>query len=379
MWIFAYFFSDVSCLVAIEHFNIVKSVGVEYMHCVLLGIQKGLTDFFCNSRYSDKMFYISNKKRTLLDKRILALKPNSDVVRKPRSLKQRSDFKASEFRSMLLYYFPICLPGCVPNVYVKHVQLLSAAVYILLKAKIPLQEIDESEKKLFRFVLQHQQLFGEESMVMNVHLLKHLADSVRELGPAWCHSAFPFERNNGVLLKKVNGTTDVLLQISSKYCLSKSVINHQIGKHGAKSNDSGKVLLGRSVKVTEKSLNVFNIESLKGVNLSNMALYVHKRIKLDNVIYTSTLYTLPKKSIDYFIGLENGMIGKAKFYLESNDQTFVVIEEFDIIEQIDHFSRVQPVSRNIMAQVDKIQQKYIFLKVGIKQFITSAPNPYEKE
>lgn len=275
---------------------------------------------------------------------------------------------------MLLYYFPICLPGCVPNVYVKHVRLLSTApVYRCI------QEINEAENMLFRFVQQHQELFGKENMVMNVHLLKHLADSVRHLGPLWCHSAFAFERNNGVLLKKVNGTTDVLLQISSKYCLSKSVISHRIEKHSAKSNDSENVLLGRSIMVTEKSLNVFNIESLKEVNISKTALYVHKRIKLKNVIYTSTLYTLPKKSIDYFIGLENGMIGKAKFYFQSNDKTFVVIEEFDIIEQIDHFSKVQSASRNIMAQVDKIEQKYIFLKVGMKQFITSAPNPYEME
>lgn len=362
-----------------ERFNIVNGVGVEYMHCVLLGVQKGLTDFFCNPHYSDQMFYISIKNRALLDKRILALKPNSEVIRKPRSLKQRSDFKASEFRSMLLYYFPISLPGCVPNVYVKHVRLLSAAVYILLKSSVTLKEIDEAEIMLVRFVQQHQELFGKEHMVTNVHLLKHLANSVRKQGPLWCHSAFAFERNNGVLLKKVNGTTDVLQQISSKYCLSKSIINRGIGKYGVQSNEVEMVLLGRSVMVTEKSLIVFNIESLREVNLSNKALHVHKRIKFKNVIYTSTLYTLPKKSIDYFIGLNNGIIGKANFYFKSNDKTFVVIEEFEVIEEVDHFLRVQPVSRNIMAQVHEIQGKYIFLKVGIKQFITSDPNPYEKE
>lgn len=146
-----------------------------------------------------------------------------------------------------------------------------------------------------------------------------------------------------------------------------------------KSNISEKVLLGRSVLVTEKSLRVFNIESLKEVNLSNNALYVHKRIKLKNVIYTSTLYTLPEKTIDYFLGLDNGMIGKAKFYFESNGKTYVLIEEFDIVEDIDHISKVQPTSRNILAKIDKIQQKYIYLKVGIKQFISLPPNPYEKE
>lgn len=153
------------------------------MHCVLLGIQKGLTDFFCNTQYSNRKFYISNKKRKLLNGRILALKPNSEVVRKPRSLAQRSKFKASEFRSMLLYYFPVCLPGCVPDEFVKHVRLLSSAVYILLKSTITRLEVDEAEKMLFRFVERHQKLFGKESMVMNVHLLKHLT-----VYGSWVHS-----------------------------------------------------------------------------------------------------------------------------------------------------------------------------------------------
>lgn len=364
---------------AIEHFNIVDSVGVEYMHCVLLGVEKGLTDFFCNPKYSDRQFYIPNAKRNLLNSRILALKPNSEVVRKPRSLAQRSDFKASEFRSMLLYYFPICLPGCVSDQLVKHVRLLSDAVYILLQSTIPLKEIDEAECMLLQFVEQHERIFGKEHMVTNVHLLKHLANSVRNLGPLWCHSAFPFERNNGVLLKKVNGTTDVLLQASSKYCLSKSVISHKIKESNVESNASEKVLLGRSVSVTEKSLRAFNVESSKEVNLSNMALNVHKRIKLQNTIYTSMIYTLPKKSIDYFLGLNNGKIGKARFYFESNGVTYVLIEEFDVLEDIGHISTVQSKFRNILASIDKIERKYIFLKVGMKQFITSPPNPYEKE
>lgn len=364
---------------ALEHFNILYSFGVEYMHCALLGMQKRLTDFFLNPKYSDREFYITKPKQKLLNERILALRPNSEVNRKPRSLKQRSDFKASEFRSMLLYYFPVCLPGCVPDVYVRHVRLLSAALFILLQATITQSEVDEAENKMCRFVEQHQKLFGKESMVMNVHLLKHMADSVRKLGPLWCHSAFAFERNNGVLLKKVNGTTDVLLQVSSKYCLSKSIIKKRKVESDPKANE--RVLLGRSVEITEQSLRVFNIETLKEVDLSNTALHVHKRINLKNVVYTSKLYTLPKKSVDYFIGLENGMIGKAKFYFETNDEIFVLMEEFEVVEEIDHISKVRSASppRIILARVNQIQQKYIYLKVGITQFITSPPNPYEKE
>lgn len=334
------------------------------MHCLLLGVEKRLINFFCDPSYSKCKFYITKKNRELLNKRI---RPNREVVRKPRSLEIRSKFKASEFRSILLYYFPVCLAGLVPNVYVEHVRLLSAATYILLKSTITRQEIDEAEKMLHRFVAQHEQLFGKENMVMNIHLLKHLAHCLRSLGPMWCHSAFPFERNNGVLLKKVNGTTDVLLQVSSKYCLSKAIMNCP-----AKSIVRDRILLGRSVKFIEKSLRVFNIERLKEVDLSNKQLYVHKRINLKNVIFTSTSYTLPKKSVDYFIGLQNDMIGKVKFYFESNSKIYVVLEEFEIVDYIDHILKVEPTRRNILTPANEIEQKYLYMKVGFHQYICSV-------
>lgn len=280
-------------MVGFEHFNIIKSIGVEYMHCCLLGVKKQLLNFFLNSKYSGKAFYISPKSRQLLNKRILAIRPPAYIVRKPRSLDFRSNFKASEFRFLLLYYLPVCLSGLVPNVYVQHVRRLSAAVYTLLQSTISKDEVNNAEKLLHRFVKDHQDLFGKQSMVMNIHLLKHLAESVRQLGPSWCHSAFPFERNNGVLLKMANGTTDVLLQISSKYSLSQSIV-----KRKESTNNSKNILLGKSVEIKEQSLNVLNMESHQNLNWSNVALSVYKRINLGKITYTSLMYTRPKKSID---------------------------------------------------------------------------------
>ncbi len=42
----------------------------------------------------------------------------------------------------------------------------------------------------------------------SVHLLVHLADCVRCLGPLWGHSAFPFEDANGWLNEQFRGTRD---------------------------------------------------------------------------------------------------------------------------------------------------------------------------
>ena len=47
---------------------------------------------------------------------------------------------------------------------------------------------------------------GERYCTANVHILRHFADSVRNMGPLWAHSTFPFEDANGWLTELFNGT-----------------------------------------------------------------------------------------------------------------------------------------------------------------------------
>lgn len=371
--------SDVSCLVGFEHFHILHSFSIEYMHCILLGNQKRILKLFLETKNKSRPYYIPPKKKKLLNDRITAIKPNADIVRKPRSLEQIADFKASEYKFLLLYYLPVCLEGCVPKMFLEHIRALSAASYMLLQTSVPSEDVCQAEVMLTKFVKQHQHLFGKENMVMNVHLLKHLANSVRKLGPLWSHSAFPFERNNGNLLKMVNGTTDVLLQVSSKYCLKQSLV-----KRTKKSTEksvvvNSKTLLGKGEIIVEKSLHVLNTETLKEFDLSNKDLCVYKRVKLGKVTYTSLLYTKPKKSIDYFVGLKNDFIGMVKFYIELDGQIYAVIDAFDTVDLIHHISKVQLTNQKIMTPIDDIQMKYIYMKVGLHQYITTPPNSYENE
>ena len=58
-------------------------------------------------------------------------------------------------------------------------------------------------------------LYSAGQETINIHSLLHLADDVRNLGPLWTHSCFPFESYNGNLLKLFHGTQNVELQIVS--------------------------------------------------------------------------------------------------------------------------------------------------------------------
>lgn len=359
-------------MVGLEHFNIVWSFSAEYMHLCLLGVSKRIGNFLFNPKHSGKGCYIIPTRRDALNKIILAIKPTSEIVRKPRSINQRSSFKASEYRSLIIYYLPVVLQGFVPSVYLKHIRQFSAALYTLLKEKIAVEEVDEAEEFLLSFVKDHQELFGKDNMVMVIHLLKHLAQSVRKLGPLWAHSAFAFERNNGRLLKWVNGTSDVVHQISAKYILSKAIAQQR-------PKIECRVLLGRKSVVQETASHVFSISSLEILDFSGKSLFVHKRIRLKNVVYTSTMYTRPKRSIDYFIGLDSGQLGTAKYYFEANGCIYVMMTQFAVIDNIYHILKVRPTNRLIVAPVNEIIKKYLFMKIGLNSYVVCPPNSYEKE
>lgn len=192
---------SISCLSAAKGFDMTLSFGIDYMHCFLLGVLNKLSDLWLSPKNHKQQFYIKHKSQDILKKRLLSIKPTSEITRKPRSITERADFKANELRSMLLYYLTFSLTGLLKKCYVDHFQLLSSGTYILLKEKITKEELDIAEQKLIRFSNEFATLYGQHNVTINIHLAKHAGKSVRHLGPLWAQSAFGMEANNGVLKK----------------------------------------------------------------------------------------------------------------------------------------------------------------------------------
>lgn len=88
---------------------------------------------------------------------------------------------------------------------------------------ISVEQIDHAEKLLWNFCSQMANLYGERYETANVHLLVHLADSVKALGPLWTHSCFHFEDKNGYLLRLIHGTQNIPMQMVHAVKLVQSI------------------------------------------------------------------------------------------------------------------------------------------------------------
>lgn len=66
---------------------------------------------------------------------------------------------------------------------VLHWLFLVEAIYILVKAKITIPELDKADELMHRFVADTQNLHSTTVMTFNVHLLLYLTRSVFNWGP----------------------------------------------------------------------------------------------------------------------------------------------------------------------------------------------------
>ena len=202
-----------SWLTFFPKFDIVNGIAIDYMHGVLLGIQKLLLNLWFSDSHKSKPFSFYNK-LVVVEQRLSGIKPTLTISRLPRSIHNELKYwKASDFRAFLLFYGAAVLNGILDNERFVHYLLLVNSIFILLKDGSQENDIVEAENMLFEFVKHFSALYDKCYMTLNIHQLLHLPDSVRLLGPLYTHSCFSFEDKNGVLLKMIRGTQNIDNQI----------------------------------------------------------------------------------------------------------------------------------------------------------------------
>ncbi len=181
------------------NFGLVSGAPLDYMHLVCLGVTKKLLKAWVKGPLPYKIktkdiitisTSLSNLSRTC---------PN-EFNRKPRTLKELDLWKATEFRSFLLYTGPVVLKRVLSSKLYNHFMIFSTAIRILASpCATNLEWNTYADKLLQKFVSLIPTLYSQEFLVYNVHSLVHLCKDAMKHGPLDKFSAFKYENNMQVI------------------------------------------------------------------------------------------------------------------------------------------------------------------------------------
>jgi hypothetical protein len=180
----------------------------EYMHSICLGVVRKLFKLYVLPNKGERLpCKLSVVQQTSLSNLIIttAKFTPSEFQRRLRSLKELPHFKATEFRSLLLYFGPYLLKSFLPREYYEHFLLLHFAVYVFVSSQLShLHSL--AARCIHIFVYKMPVLFGLHSMSYNVHVIQHLYEFVKMYGPLDNYSAFPYENLLSIIKRRIRPT-----------------------------------------------------------------------------------------------------------------------------------------------------------------------------
>lgn len=360
---------NVSCMIVATNFDLVDGFAIDAMHCVHLGVMRKLLSLWLDSEYKNQPFHINTKNQVTLSNRLISIKPITEIMRKPRSIFNKGEFKANEFRSLLFHFLPFALSGLLERQYITHFHLLSYSIYTLSKKCISIEDVKQAQLQLSEFVNDFQKLYGKSNVTMNVHLLNHLATSVSKLGPLWATSVYGFETNNGVVIRANTSKKDMAHQLIYKYIMKQTLAIDEQKKDALVLNGKTTIKISTAEKqICEKS--GFQIND-------NNFLNIYKCIVIQGIKFTSEK-SKEMTTLDHFVRLKNGLIGSVNFYSVFDMNLYALITIYITTDQYGHFMKIEKSDRKQLIRINEILEKLLYLRFGLNEFITIPPNMYEK-
>lgn len=132
----------------------------------------------------------------------------SEFVRKPRTLVELNQFKANEFRQLLLYTLPVLFKNLISSKLYKQFVTLHIAIRLLSDPRRYKENVKAARELIKDFVDKFDETFGKNNFTFNTHCLLHLPDYVDLYGPLYSFSAYKYENHMRLikrLLRRKNG------------------------------------------------------------------------------------------------------------------------------------------------------------------------------
>lgn len=203
-----------SPLVELPYLDMVRDFPCEYMHLLCLGVQKkNLTLWTSGSQpYSLTTVQRQNIEKEL--KSITSYFP-SDFNRKHLDLSEVTRWKATQFRTFLLYVGIVVLKDNINEDIYNHAILLHVATTICMVEDYFIH-LDLAHKMFLDYIKVFSHIYGSHMVSINIHNLAHVTEDVKRFGKLDNFSAFPFENKLGEIKRLLRSGNKPLEQIANR-------------------------------------------------------------------------------------------------------------------------------------------------------------------
>ena len=178
----------------LPYYDSVRFATIDIMHNVFLGTAKHVMAIWKENNI------LSKDQFAIMQHRIEKINVPIDVGRIPHKIESAmSGLTADQWKNWTCIYSLFVLHDLLPKEHLECWWLFVQACILICQPTITKDIIKKIDEYFLSFCQTFQNLYGTASCTINLHLHCHLAECLRDYGPAhdtWC---FSFERLNGVL------------------------------------------------------------------------------------------------------------------------------------------------------------------------------------
>lgn len=191
---------------------------VSFLFCrtALIVILFCLINFmFLDGAFRRTQIRLSAKSIEYISQSLQKCKMPHEIHRATRGLDCLSRWKATEYRTMLLYTGFVVLKGQLPFEVYQNFLVLFCAIKIC-ESKTFTRYLPLAEMLIDEFIETFLDIYGEAYMTSNVHNLAHLVDDVTMFGELQSISTYPFENTLQFIKKLIRNGRNPLAQVAKR-------------------------------------------------------------------------------------------------------------------------------------------------------------------
>lgn len=200
----------------IEELNVdmINAFPPDSMHVIYIGVTKKLLTEWLSGMLSVRMSGFYQTEFSNMLKKIAKTQPRQ-FSRPSRSLDEIKYWRATEYRTFLLYTGPVILQNVLPpNLYFNFL-LLHVATKLCTREEF-LCQLDLAETLFEEFIVTFEINYSRHLISSNVHSLIHIVKFCRILGVIDDYSAFPHESTLGKMKRIIKKHKQELQQIAKR-------------------------------------------------------------------------------------------------------------------------------------------------------------------